>query len=161
MGNGFSSGRRVYFLIHDLPAIAGPSSSIHEVSDTIDSSFLIHCTWDIRKSGLTRTFLSTGPLRFHSFDVSAHVTVLMSSRSTYFHTVLQYDSNIPRASWLVRDNVKRVQPNRIWIRLSLVGTATTEETYEVWARTKLTWMWQRCRQGKQKCDSDKQIWRDL
>jgi hypothetical protein len=54
-----------------------------------------------------------GPTRFHSFDVSAHVTVVMSSRSTYCHTVLQYDSNILRASWLVRDDVKRVKPNRI------------------------------------------------
>jgi hypothetical protein len=35
-----------------------------------------------------------GPTRFHSFDVSAHVTVLMSSRSTYCHTVLQYDSTL-------------------------------------------------------------------
>jgi hypothetical protein len=32
---------------------------------------------------------TAGPIRFHSFDVSARVTVLMSSRSTYCHAVLQ------------------------------------------------------------------------
>jgi hypothetical protein len=31
MGNGFSSGRRLYSLIHDLPPIAGPSSTLFHV----------------------------------------------------------------------------------------------------------------------------------
>ncbi len=53
-----------------------------------------------------------GPTRFHAFDVSAHVTV---PSSTYCHTVLQYDSNILRASWLVRDDVKSIKPNRILV----------------------------------------------
>ena len=45
-----------------------------------------------------QNILDAGPIRFPSFYVSAHVTVLMSSRSTYRHTVLQYDSNTLRAS---------------------------------------------------------------
>ena len=73
-----------------------------------------HCC--CTKTGTASSLFSKwGPIRFHSVDVSAHVTVLMSSRSTYCHTpVLQYDSNILRASWLVRDDVKRVKPNRIY-----------------------------------------------
>jgi hypothetical protein len=52
----------------------------------------------VSTSGLPRYQRDTQaiPIRFHSFDVSAHVTVLMPSRSTYGHTVLQYDSNILR-----------------------------------------------------------------
>ncbi len=56
---------------------------------------------DLRKKTLDKngSQITWGPIRFRSFDVSAHVTVLMSSPcSTYCHTVLQYDSNILRAS---------------------------------------------------------------
>ena len=84
-------------------------------------------------------FSPTDSIRMQWNDVNNDVTVLRPACTSYGDTVLQYDSTIRRACWLVRHDVISLHSNRIhsssglgtresgacfWIHLGTPGTCT-------------------------------------